>query len=302
MINSSLSLLHTFLFCHHRQPAVLISWTIGQQAFNACMNLILDAWETENEHNEWLVSEAFAVFTELNNNGVHKLASLAVDRISGGIAALGHRRDERRRTAQALSRRQSQQSYVPLIVDTAAMPDWAVDSVMSNTGMFLLEDPGLQSYTKQSFQPLGWQMAGSGSAHPSSTSRLPSPEIPPGIPVTQITPGPFPIMSPPYNAGGVPVAVNSPYTLGLQPRMPTLHRRPGTRQLHSHAMPPQPQLNVLLSSREQHQQHLQAQLQAQQLSFTQARTAPRHNNVGVGPRGVHKLDRPAQKPLQRRMK
>jgi len=36
----------------------------------------------------------------------------------------------------------------------------SVDTVMSNTGMLLLEDPGLQSFVPESFRPLGWGMAG----------------------------------------------------------------------------------------------------------------------------------------------
>nr|OQO30941.1 hypothetical protein B0A51_04168 [Rachicladosporium sp. CCFEE 5018] len=46
VVNSSIHLLQTFLFFRHRNPAVLICWTLDQQAFNAAMILILDAWET----------------------------------------------------------------------------------------------------------------------------------------------------------------------------------------------------------------------------------------------------------------
>ncbi|CAK4031782.1 transcriptional regulatory [Lecanosticta acicola] len=197
VINSCAQLLQAFMFFYHRNPAVLICWTMGQQAFNACMILILHAWETEEEHHQWLVENAFVAFSELQNNGVHRLAEVAVRRISDGLAMLGQRKQQREQQA-AMSRRQP--GYHPqLQIDTASMTDFSNDAVMGNTGMFLLEDPGLQSYTAPVFQPLGWHMAG-GSAHPSNSSNPTTPNIPsPIVPVSLVTAAPFPVMcSPPF--------------------------------------------------------------------------------------------------------
>ena len=104
--------------------------------------------------------------------------------------------------------------------------------------MFLLEDSGLQTYQPSSFQPLSWSIPGgnvsAGSAHPSGASRPPSPSIPPpppppAVPVSNITVAPFPVMSPPYVPTSIPVT-NSPYSLGLQPRMPMLRNNSGARR------------------------------------------------------------------------
>ena len=172
VINSSVMILQTFLFFHHRQPAVLIAWTMCQQAFNAAMILLIDAWETDNRANTWLVDQAYIVFVELDSKGVHKLAKLAVQRISDGVMQLGARQEERKRVAMASRRsssqhvyQQQQQQQPPMLqLDTASMVDWSADAVMGNTGMFLLEDPGLQAHVQPPFQPLTWNMVdGSGS-------------------------------------------------------------------------------------------------------------------------------------------
>ncbi|SMY18640.1 unnamed protein product [Zymoseptoria tritici ST99CH_1A5] len=281
VINSSVSLLHAFLFFWRRNPAVLISWTMGQQAFNASMILILDAWETENENNEWLVNHAFVVFTELERLGVHKLAKLAVKRISDGIAILVNRRQQRERDSAAsqfaASSGQADQYYtsssstspfLPLLpIDTASMTDFSGDAVMgNNTGMFLLEDPGLQSYTHPSFEPLGWNMAGGSSAPPSNTTTCssyvpgntsfdytynnssyphyspPNPSIPsPIIPVSQVTAQPFPAVSSPFHPHGLQ---SSAFPLPIPPlptsnhnthRISTHRNRTAARTAHSHS-------------------------------------------------------------------
>ncbi|KAK3725935.1 hypothetical protein LTR37_000083 [Vermiconidia calcicola] len=213
VINSSFHLLQTFMFFYHRNKAVLICWTMGQQAFNAAMILILDAWETDNDQNIWIVHQAYAVFVELHEKGVHKLAKLAMDRIFAGLQQLKHRSDER-----AMSRRPStqasQQQATQMSPDTASMADFMGDTVMGGTGMFLLEDSGLQSCPPQypTFRPLAWNLT-TGSAHPSKSSNPPTPNIPsPIIPVSQITASPFPVMS------TAPVT-QSPFAIGLQPRM-----------------------------------------------------------------------------------
>ena len=237
MIDSSVSILQAFMFFYWRQKAVLICWTMGQQAFNACMILILDAWETGNAHNEFWINQAYSVFVELHNKGVHKLAELAVQRISSGLMMLEERRHERKQNLMALPRRQSHQAGLEL--DTASMTDFSGDAVMGNTGMFLLEDPGSQFYHPQpstsSFRPLESMMPNS--AHPSDPSRPPTPEIPtPAIPVSDITAVPFPVLSPPT----IPVT-NAPFALGLQPRMSTPRGRMSSSQSrqssYSHELP-----------------------------------------------------------------
>ena len=246
MINSSICIIKAFMFFRYRNPGVLICWSIGQQAFNACMILLLDALETETSTNDWLVEQAFVVFQELEQNGVHRLAELAVQRISEGLVKLNQMRQDAKQQL-ALSRRASEQSQPQLALDTASMMDWASDTVMGNTGMFLLEDPGLQSYHPQAnpFRPLSWAMAGTASsAHPSSahsqTSSTPPNMLSPVVPVSQVTAAPFPIMtSPPFmsmsGAGAIPVT-NSPYAVGLQPRLTGLQqqRRPASSSRHGH--------------------------------------------------------------------
>ena len=311
VINSSIAILQTFLFFHHRQPAVLICWTMCQQAFNASMILLIDAWETENRANEFFVNQAYAVFVDLDNKGVHKLARLAVQRMSDGIAQLGARQEERKRIAMASRRssaqhvyqqQQQQQQQPPVLqLDTASMTDWSADAVMGSTGMFLLEDPGLQSHVQPPFQPLAWNMAGGHvSVHPSPTQQhLNHPHtvaVPPStmsIPISHVTAAPFPVVMPPPfmpGAGALPVT-NSPYAVGLQPRMPAMNRGMTFQQQHQyqqqpHGLPMQQQSAFTpINSGSMHQPSPQ--------TFAQPRA--RHSQSSAsssgGPRGVHKLDR-----------
>lgn len=255
VINSSISLIKAFMFFRYRSPGVLISWALGQQAFNACMILLLDALEnattsTADENgsggNEWLVEQAFVVFRELEANGVHRLAELAVGRLSEGLMRLGQVRAERERRRESgqdvalgglQGIAQHSQSQTPMLgLNAASMMDWTGEgeSVMGQTGMFLLEDHGLQSYhpsAPPAFRPLSWAMAGSGTptattpAGPSTSSTSPTPYgtgVSPVVPVSQVTAAPFPIMTaPPFiPAGGVAIPVtNSPFAVGLQPRL-----------------------------------------------------------------------------------
>ncbi|OCL14757.1 hypothetical protein AOQ84DRAFT_371003, partial [Glonium stellatum] len=150
VISSSNALLSAFLFFYHHVPAALICWTMGQQAFNSCMILLLDALETGNVEHIPRVQRAYAVFVELERKGVHKLAGLAVGRVSWGLALL------RRREKEAA---EGEASMAGMGVGATGM-DGPMDTVMGNTGMLLLEDPGLQSFKPESFAPLGWDMAG----------------------------------------------------------------------------------------------------------------------------------------------
>jgi hypothetical protein len=316
VLNSSKSILKAFIFLQRRRPAVLICWTMAQQAFNACMILILEAWETGDDHDFWLVDQAFIVFQELEKNRLHKLAGLAVERISDGIGQLGQRRQERERQAAASRRSSAQQPA--LMIDTAMM-DWSNEGVMGNTGMFLLEDPGLQSFTPPAFQPLAWNMTGT-----THTSNPATPGIPSPVPVSQVTAAPFPVMTSSYISSAIPVT-NSPFAIGLQPRMPSIHqhhhRRPqlSSRQSHLQQQDPDyfqqqmggPQaftpINPSMTATGlpmQQTTHHHSQPQSQQQhhsshghqSFSQVR-GPRHSHhsgsssAGGGPRGVHKVER-----------
>lgn len=318
VVNSSIALVNAFMFFHYRRPQVLICWTMGQQCFNACMILILDAWETENENNLWLVNQAFAVFQQLDNNGVHKLAGLAVARISTGLAVLEQRRNERKQQAAA-SRGMS--GYQPqLQIDTASISDFHSDTVMGNTGMFLLEDTGVQSFDPMAFAPLGWNMAGSG--HPSHSSNPTTPNIPsPMIPISQVSAAPFPVVTaPPYTTNGM---MSGPYMTHLPPHIDQqqqqqYHRPPTAgppgRSGQQAAFTP---INTNLSLQGQQQQPQKQQQQPlshqrQQLSpveqavaqqsFSQVR-GPRHSHghrgIGARPRGIHRPER-VPKSSQRR--
>jgi len=269
VINSSVQLLQTFLFFSHRHPAVLVCWTIGQQAFNAAMIIMLDAWETEGEQNMWLVDEALLVFTGLQRNGIHKLAELAVARITKGIVLFKTRQRERQdalnaaAVADAVSRRsgqhqyqqqqglQNQQTYqysqpedvyhlyqpmLSLDANDTSSYDMSGDTIMGNTvmgqtGMFLLEDPGLQSHNPaaQHFAPWSLSLpasttaASSGSSDTSPTATTMtgrySPSAPLMVPASNVPIAPFPVMSPPFQPTMVPMLA-SPFSVGLQPRMP----------------------------------------------------------------------------------
>jgi hypothetical protein len=269
VINSSVQLLQTFLFFSHRHPAVLVCWTIGQQAFNAAMIIMLDAWETEGEQNMWLVDEALLVFTGLQRNGIHKLAELAVARITKGIVLFKTRQRERQdalnaaAVAEAVSRRSGQHQYQQqqglqtqqpyqyaqsdevyhlyqpiLSLDTSDTSGYDIsgdtimgNTVMGQTGMFLLEDPGLQSHNPaaQHFAPWSLSLpASTTAASPGSSDTSPtattmtgrySPSAPMMVPASNVPIAPFPVMSPPFQPTMVPMLA-SPFSVGLQPRMP----------------------------------------------------------------------------------
>lgn len=321
VINSSVSLLQVFLFFRHRNPSALTCWTIGQHAFNACMILILEEWETENTHNRWLVDQAYLVFVELQRNGVHKLANLAVQRISDGLIQLGSLKGRRESQAHMSRGPSSQPPYTPdEKVETPPMTRLSSNTVMGSTGMFLLEDPGLQSFTSQAFEPLQWRITGE--PHHSSMNN------PPTMSVSGITPASFPVVSP-LTPIHVPVA-RSPYTVGLQPRVPNVPHRPPDphlEQQRTHAgeactQPRHEFTNTMSAAAHYASPHTGAEqtppikhqegLQAEQ-SFPYFRTLhgslPRQrggrkgNSSGTSgrPQGVHKTDWPpaSRRPVKR---
>ncbi|GAB7365100.1 hypothetical protein MBLNU230_g6190t1 [Neophaeotheca triangularis] len=252
VINSSTLLLQVFLFFYHKNPGVLICWTIGQQAFNAAMILILDAWETENERDMWLVNQVYVVFLELDQKGVHKLAEMAVKRIADGLAALGHREQERQAAA---SRRASEVYHHPVLsMDPATLPDLSRDSVMGDTGMFLLEDQGLQSLAppQHAFQPLGWEAVGSAPASQAPSGTTTPALQAPHIPISEVQAAPFPMMSPTYVQE--PMQVGAPhYPVGMPPQPQQQQQQQQQHQQQHPQQHPQQQQQ----QQQQHQQHQQ---------------------------------------------
>jgi hypothetical protein len=330
VINSSVQLLQTFLFFSHRHPAVLICWTIGQQAFNAAMIIMLDAWETEGEQNMWLVDEALLVFTELQRNGIHKLAELAVARITKGIVLFKTRQRERQdafnaaAAAAAVSRRTSQSEYQqqqghpnqqpyqysppdevyhlyqPILgIDTSdtSAYDMSGDTIMGNTvmgqtGMFLLEDPGLQSHNPaaQHFAP--WSLSlpasttspGSSDTSPTATTMTGrySPSAPMMVAASNVPIAPFPVMSPPFQPTMVPMLA-SPFSVGLQPRMPMNSGRPGSQGQQQQMGSSPPSAGPVHGLPQQQQPQFRPQtMQGQQPQHQQQQPHPHHQTPRHG--------------------
>jgi hypothetical protein len=188
VISSSLCLLHAFVFVYQRLPAVLVYWTIGQQAFNGAMILLLDALETGDGTHIFRVEQTFVIFCELESKGVHNLAGLAKEHLSWGLECwrrkqnndsemdtIGNEKEAKRnkvvneaydKTAETYMRRTGTGEIMRGGVGAAAtetgMPPLRAcqDAVMGNIGMLLLEDPGLQSSAPEPFAPLSWNTVG----------------------------------------------------------------------------------------------------------------------------------------------
>lgn len=132
------------------------------------MILLLDALETGNLKHIRHVEQAYVVFKELQDNGLHKLAELAVEKLSWGL--------DRLRLHLETIRAPHPPNYLAAPILDKADPHHLApcfhDTVMGNTGMLLLEDPGLQSHTSEHFSPLTWVLTGAESeASISSHSR-----------------------------------------------------------------------------------------------------------------------------------
>jgi hypothetical protein len=160
VLASSEDLLDAFLFFYLRVPAALISWTMAQQAFNACMILLLDAMERLSITSGTVKAErAYVVFQDLQN--VHSLATLAVERISWGLKKL---HDVTQMPAGQPGPREpldNESDVARAWSDATRVPHaMCEDSVMGATGMFLLEDPGLQGFVPEAFAPIVWNLGG----------------------------------------------------------------------------------------------------------------------------------------------
>jgi len=155
VIDSATHILDVFVFFYERVPAALVSWTMAQQAFNACMLLLLDAIELgEVTSSVANVEKAYFIFLELQ--GVHKLASMAIERISWGLQELKAvtQRPPRPERSQD-NEMQGVQSEA-----THASRSMCGDAVMNATGMLLLEDSGLQGFVPEAFTPITWNFEG----------------------------------------------------------------------------------------------------------------------------------------------
>lgn len=154
VLTSAEGVVTAFLFFYTRAPASLVSWTISQQAFNSSMILLLDALETGNFSRVRKVEQAYVIFRELQEHSIHKLATLAVEKLSWGL-------DQLRRNMGGYAAHQYPDKIDPVCVSKSeADPGTRTshDTVMGNTGMLLLEEAGLQSYAPECFAPFTWAM------------------------------------------------------------------------------------------------------------------------------------------------
>ncbi|KAG9875263.1 hypothetical protein KCV05_g22416, partial [Aureobasidium melanogenum] len=155
VIESCLALLDAFQFFHKRVPSALVDWTIGQQAFNACMILLLDGIDRESIEHIGRVEKAYMVFVEMDKAGMHQLTGLAMSRITDGLTCLRQQSETRKRSmnAEGISPMNVQHSHEgvphnPFDWDMGQRlrdHDFLHEPVMGATGMFLLEDHGLQT-------------------------------------------------------------------------------------------------------------------------------------------------------------
>lgn len=128
VLQSCRALLHAFEFFHSRLQAALICWTMGQQAFNAAMILVLSMFETKDPQDLHIVQLAMTTFHEMSRLGVHRLAGPALEKLS-------------------------------ILIREFHAGEAAKEKVMGHQGMFLLEDQGIQGF-KEEFSPLHFEMAG----------------------------------------------------------------------------------------------------------------------------------------------
>ncbi|KAL8939534.1 MAG: hypothetical protein Q9211_002699, partial [Gyalolechia sp. 1 TL-2023] len=130
VLESCRAILQAFDFFHTRVPAGLVCWTVGQQAFNAAVLLVLAMLETNEATDLEAVQRAYSTFLDMQRMGIHRLAEAAVNRLG------------------------SLMKEVPSDLT-------GKETVMGQSGMILLEDPGLQGFLDGGFSPLSFQMAGS---------------------------------------------------------------------------------------------------------------------------------------------
>lgn len=149
VLTSSAGVVTAFVFFYSRAPSMLVSWSISQKAFNSCMILLLDALETGSLEYLRKIEQAYVVFKELQDNGIHKLAGLAVEKLSWGLdqlrrgmGGIGVQRFPEG-TELAGTSQDRTENIVGIIHDT----------VMGNSGMLLPEESGPQSHRTERFTP-----------------------------------------------------------------------------------------------------------------------------------------------------
>ncbi|KAF1830280.1 hypothetical protein BDW02DRAFT_559327 [Decorospora gaudefroyi] len=152
VLSSCEDILSVFHFFYHRDPGALSDWTLSQQAFNSCMILLSDALECGAVTPGASKAEcAFVVFKELDEGGVHGLAAVAVEKISCRLREL-------HRLVQEVGQRRGDDAATHQTNQT--QDRCPTDMVMSNSGMLLLEDPGLQAFAHEAFEPIAWRTPG----------------------------------------------------------------------------------------------------------------------------------------------
>ena len=130
VLQSCRTLLDAFEFVHNRVPAAMICWTMGQQAFNAAMILLISMIETGDTRDLHAIQQAYQTFLEMKRLGIHKIAGAAVEKLGELMKEINSGETMR-------------------------------EKVMGKQGMILLEDPGLQGFVPGGFSPLNFQVAGS---------------------------------------------------------------------------------------------------------------------------------------------
>ncbi|KZF22453.1 hypothetical protein L228DRAFT_268916 [Xylona heveae TC161] len=133
VLSSARALLDAFEFFNARVRPAMVCWTMGQQAFNAAMILLLSMLETGDVSDMWLVNRTYLAFFEMQQKGIHRLAGVAVERLASLMLKF--------------CASDVQQSHD------------IVEGVMGGTGMLLLEDPGLQGFVGENFASPWFEMA-----------------------------------------------------------------------------------------------------------------------------------------------
>ncbi|KAF7573120.1 hypothetical protein PtrM4_080250 [Pyrenophora tritici-repentis] len=136
----------------------LSAMAVGQQAFNSCMILLLDAIERRTiTFGSSKAEEALHVFRILKDNNVHKFAGCAVDRIEKGLKEL---HDTVTKTNNDDHHAKFQQGnniiFSGAAQNKAESGSGGVETVMGRTGMLLIEGAGLQAFVKEEFSPTIW--------------------------------------------------------------------------------------------------------------------------------------------------
>lgn len=162
MIDSCLALLDASRFFYERVPTALVDWTIGQQAFNACMILLLDAIDCENLEHIERVEMSYTIFVEMDKTEMHQLTRLAMSQIAEGLKHVREAHEVRKMSmhAEAIfatslpSQQRGHEKHCGHQFEWSMgqelhARDFLHASVMGSTGMFLLEDHGLETNTSQ---------------------------------------------------------------------------------------------------------------------------------------------------------